>query len=125
MLNILTSRWKYAIIFALVNLILGNSYSYSFIRPVIEKEFGINSALSGIPLIALLVSFCVLMFFNSNIVAKFGNIKTFYIGLAVLAVGYIGSGFVNNIELLTLFFGVISGAGIGILYSSTLSLVMG
>lgn len=120
MLNILTSRWKYAIIFALINLILGNSYSYSFIRPVIEKEFGINSALSGMPLIALLISFCVLMFFNSNIVAKFGNIKTFYIGLAVLAVGYIGSGFVNNIELLTLFFGVISGAGIGILYSSTL-----
>ncbi len=120
MLQFFSSRWRFAVFFALINLILGNSYSYSFIRPVIEKNYGINSALSGIPLIALLVSFCVLMFLNNRIVAKYGNITTFYIGLVVLAVGYIGSGFVDNIFLLTLFFGIISGAGIGILYSSTL-----
>jgi MFS transporter, OFA family, oxalate/formate antiporter len=120
MLRFFNSRWIYAVIFSCINLILGNSYSYSFIRPVIETKFQIGSDLSALPLIASLLSFCTLMFFNSRIVARFGNIKTFWLGLFLLALGYIGSGFVNDIYSLTLFFGIIAGSGVGVLYSSTL-----
>ncbi len=120
--SIINSRWRFPITFSLINVILATAYSYSFIRPAVEKSYNIDVSLSVLPVTAFFIFLSSFVGINSQLIKIFGLIKTFYIGWFLFSLGFICSGFCTNIWQLALCFGVIAGAGIGIIYSSNLAL---
>ncbi len=104
-------------------LMLGTVYSYSVFRLALEKELQIGATQSGMPYMVSLAVFAMFMYFTGKHIDKF-HPRLILIGGAVLvSLGWILSSFVTNIFLLTLTYGVISGAGVGIMYGVPLSAV--
>jgi MFS transporter, OFA family, oxalate/formate antiporter len=116
-----TGRWFLIPLGSVVLLCLGTVYSWSIFRKPLEELFGISATQSLLPFTFLLVLYALLMPVTGFYIDKIGVGKITAIGGVVTGIGYILSSLTTNIILLTITYGVIAGAGVGIAYGVPLA----
>lgn len=114
-------RWFLIPLGSVVLLCLGTVYSWSIFRKPLEDLFGISATQSLLPFTFLLVLYALLMPVTGFYIDKIGVGKITAIGGVVTGIGYILSSLATNIILLTITYGVIAGAGVGIAYGVPLA----
>ncbi len=107
----------------LMMLCLGAVYSWSVFRTPIESHFQINSLLSGLPYMTSLVFYSVFMVLTGENRTKLPFKTWMYIGAFLISAGWILSAFSTQIATLTLLYGCMVGAGVGIMYGIPMLLV--
>jgi len=116
-------RWIYVFLGIIIMMFLGTVYSYSIFRVPIEDLYKVGSTLSGLPYMISLASYAVFMFLAGKILNKYKPKYIILIGGIVLAVGWLISSIASNIFILTLTYGLIIGAGVGIIYGVPMHVV--
>ena len=110
------SKWIYLIFGILIMMCLGTVYSYSVLRPSVERHYVVGSMLGGLPYMTSLAFYAIFMFLTGRHLERFDPRMVLITGGLLVSLGWILSAFAPNIYALTLTYGVISGAGVGIAY---------
>lgn len=109
-------RWLYVFLGIIIMMCLGTVYSWSVFRISIEKIFEIGTAQSGLPYMISLASYAVFMLLTGKYLDKYSPGSIILLGSILVGGGWILSGFAPNIYVLTCTYGLITGAGVGIVY---------
>lgn len=107
-------------------LCLGTVYSWSIFRKPLTEAFKLQKVTVGatdtlLPFATLLVVFAVLMPIASRYIERYGAAKVTAVGGAIVGLGYFLSSFATSIPLLIVTYGLIAGAGVGIVYGVPIS----
>ncbi|HAS74549.1 MAG TPA: MFS transporter, partial [Clostridiales bacterium UBA8960] len=106
-----------------IMLCLGTIYSWSVFRLPIEAWLGVGSTQSGLPYMTALAVYAVSMMLTGRVLDRFSPFSVVLVGSGFVAAGWILSAYVDNIFALTMTYGVLSGAGVGIIYGVPMSVV--
>ena len=109
-------RWLYVFLGIIIMMCLGTVYSWSVFRISIEEIFEIGTAQSGLPYMISLASYAVFMLLTGKHLDKYSPRSIILVGSLLVGGGWILSGFASNIYVLTCTYGLITGAGVGIVY---------
>ncbi|MFB2917587.1 MULTISPECIES: OFA family MFS transporter [Aerosakkonema] len=109
-------RWIFVLLGLLLLLCLGAVYSWSIFRQPLEELFSISATQSLLPFMVLLVLYSLLMPVAGFYIDKVEVSKIAAFGGIVMGIGYILSGFASSLTALTITYGGIAGAGVGIAY---------
>ena len=114
-------RWGLVVLGLLINICLGAVYAFSVFRGPLEKAvvdggWGISATQSGLPFMVFLATLALSMALAGGLAGRWGPRKTALLGGALVGAGWILSGFAPNIAWLTIFYGVIAGGGVGVIY---------
>ena len=104
-------------------LCLGTVYSYSVFRFPIEELFNIGSTQSGMPYMIALAFYAFFMFITGKYIDKYNPRSILLLGGFLVSIGWILSAYAPNIFVLTVTYGVISGAGVGIAYGVPMTVI--
>ncbi len=107
----------------IVYICLGTVYSWSIFKKPLEQLFEANPAQSNLPYMFFLLFFAVLMPVTGKHMDKTGYRKTLVAGGVLTGAGWILSGFTSDIYLLTITYGIIAGAGVGIAYGVPITVI--
>jgi MFS family permease len=107
----------------LIMLCLGTVYSYSIFRPYVEELYQTGTTESGLPYMFSLTFYALFMMITGKFIGKCKPGTLTRIGGFLVGSGWILSGFADNIYILTITYGMVLGAGVGILYGVPLNLV--
>lgn len=116
-------RWILVVIGLLINVCLGSIYAFSIFRKPLESLWGITSSQSGYPFMVFLMVFALTMPIAGSLMAKWGPKHTAMLGGLLVGGGWIAASFSTDITILTLLYGVIGGAGAGIVYGCPIAVV--
>jgi OFA family oxalate/formate antiporter-like MFS transporter len=116
-------RWIYVILGIVIMMCLGTVYSWSVFRLAIEELFNIGSTQSGLPYMVSLAFYSLFMFLTGKYLNKYSPRIIISIGALLVALGWILSAFAPNVYVLTITYGVIIGAGMGIAYGPPMTVV--
>ncbi len=116
-------RWVFVAIGLLINVCLGSIYAFSVFRKPLEALWGISSSQSGYPFMVFLAVFAVTMPLAGNLIERWGPRMTATLGGLLAGSGWIAASFSRDINTLTLLYGVIGGAGVGIVYGCPIAVV--
>ncbi|MBL8500680.1 MAG: MFS transporter, partial [Nitrosomonas sp.] len=117
-------RWMFVAIGLLINVCLGSIYAFSVFRKPLEALWGISSSQSGYPFMVFLAVFAVAMPLAGNLIERWGPRTTATLGGLLAGTGWIAASFSTDIATLTLLYGVIGGAGVGIVYGCPIAVVV-
>jgi OFA family oxalate/formate antiporter-like MFS transporter len=109
-------RWGFVVLGLVINVCLGAVYAFSVFKKPLIAEWGITTTQSGFPFMVFLAMFAVAMAVGGPLITRWGPQKTSLLGGVLVGAGWILAGFSPNILVLTLSYGGIAGAGVGILY---------
>lgn len=116
-------RWLFVLIGLLINICLGSIYAFSVFRKPLEAMWDIPSSQSGYPFMVFLAVFAIAMPLAGNLMANWGPKKTATLGGSLVGTGWIAASFAPDITTLTLLYGVIGGAGVGMVYGCPIAVV--
>jgi MFS transporter, OFA family, oxalate/formate antiporter len=116
-------RWLLIPLGIIIQLCLGTAYSWSIFSKPIAKSLDVNTLMGNLPFTILLVTFSIVMPIAGAYIERFGATKIIAAGAIVMGVGYTLSGFVKSIPLLVVTYGILAGAGIGIVYGAPLAVI--
>ncbi len=111
-----TGRWLYILLGLLAMLSMGTVYSWSIFRRPLQDLYGFQSRESLLPFTVLLVMYAVFMPVAGSRMHRFGPRRTMAFGSLLVALGYMLSSRATSLLPLTLTYGVLGGAGVGIAY---------
>jgi len=114
-------RWMLVAIGFAINICLGSIYSYSVFRKPLEAMWGLSSTESGLPYMIFLALFAFTMPIAGGFLDKFGPRITVIIGSILVGAGWILASLSTNIYILTVLYGVIGGAGVGVVYGAPIA----
>jgi len=114
-------RWGFVLLGLLMNICLGAVYAFSVFKVPLQTQWAISATQSGLPFTVFLAVFALSMAFGGGLIGKWGPRRAGLLGGALLGVGWILAGFAPSITWLTIFYGVIGGAGVGIIYGSPIA----
>ncbi|MEN4042341.1 MAG: MFS transporter [Anaerolineaceae bacterium] len=119
------SYWRgwYIVAGIIILMCLGTVYSYSVFRMPIEELFDIGSTYSGMPYMMALAFYAIFMFLTGKALDRFHPRSILLCGGMLVAMGWSLSSMATSIPFLTLTYGVMSGAGVGIAYGVPLTVV--
>lgn len=117
------ARWLYVILGLVIMMALGTVYSWSVFRLPVEALYNVGAAQSGLPYMTALSFYSLFMFLTGRFFNTWSPRKTILTGVLLVSIGWILSAFAPNIQILTVTYGVISGAGVGIVYGAPLAVV--
>jgi OFA family oxalate/formate antiporter-like MFS transporter len=117
-------RWVFVAIGLLINVCLGSIYAFSVFRKPLEALWGISSSQSGYPFMVFLAVFAVAMPLAGNLIERWGPRMIATLGGLLAGTGWIAASFSTDIAILTLLYGVIGGAGVGIVYGCPIAVVV-
>jgi MFS family permease len=106
----------------LVMLLLGSVYSWSIIRVSVESTFSISATESGIPYMLSLVFYSLSMLVAGKIMKRYQKFVVI-LGVVSFLSGLFLSSLANNIVLLSLSYGVLTGVGVGMIYGVPLYVI--
>ncbi len=115
-------RWGFILVGLAINLCLGAVYAYSIFKPAVEKVFGVTAFQGNLPFMTFLFCFAVTMFFGGRMLERVGPRWLALGGGLVVGLGWILSSFATSIGMLVLTYGVIAGAGVGLVYGCPVAL---
>ena len=116
-------RWVFVPLGIVILLCLGTVYSWSVFKLPIVDLFDAGYTLSGLPYMTALAFYAIFMLITGRFLDK-SNPRLFLIGGSLLvSLGYILSSFAPDVYVLTITYGIISGAGVGIVYGAPLAVV--
>ncbi|MBS3990842.1 MAG: OFA family MFS transporter [Erysipelothrix sp.] len=115
--------FRYIILGILIMLMIGTVYTYSVFRVALEVKFNLSTSLSGLPYMVALASYALFMLIGGKFVHTTHPRNMMLVGGFLVALGWILSSFTTNIVLFTLTYGLISGAGVGIVYGVPMAVV--
>jgi MFS family permease len=105
------------IVFGIVIMVcLGTVYSWSVFRMAVEQHFKIGATLSGLPYLVSLAVYAVSMLFSGRLLDRKNPRSMVLVGGLLVGLGWILSSYARSIFAVALSFGVITGAGVGIVY---------
>ncbi|MDP3281117.1 MAG: OFA family MFS transporter, partial [Nitrosomonas sp.] len=116
-------RWILVVTGLLINVCLGSIYAFSVFRKPLEALWGVSSSQSGYPFMVFLAVFAIAMPFAGSLVARWGPKKTTMLGGLLVGTGWIAASFSPDITVLTILYGVLGGAGVGIVYGCPIAVV--
>ena len=109
-------RWAFVLVGLLMNVCLGAVYAFSVFRKPLEGLWDISATQAGLPFMVFLAVFALFMALAGGLVTSWGPRKTSLLGAVLVGAGWILAGLAPDILWLTIFYGVIGGSGVGILY---------
>lgn len=109
-------RVRYILSGTVLMLILGTVYSYSVFRGPIQEAYGANHFQSGLPYMVALAFYALFMFLTGKQINRFKPRTILLMGSTLVSLGWVLSSFTTSIYGLTVTYGVITGAGVGIAY---------
>ena len=114
-------RWLFLPLGITAMLCLGTVYSWSIFRKPLTEAFKKQGMTIGatdtlLPFATLLVVFAILMPIASRYIERYGAAKVTAVGGTIVGLGYFLSSFATSIPLLIVTYGLIAGAGVGIVY---------
>lgn len=118
-----TFRWLYVLTGNLLMMCLGTVYAWSVFRIPVEQTFGIGTTLSGLPYMVSLAFYALFMLISGKYLSRFSPRLVITVGALLISAGWIGSAYASNIYVLTLTYGVVIGAGVGIAYGVPMAVV--
>ena len=121
--SIFLKRWRYVLLGIIIMMCLGTVYSYSVFRLSIEKIFNVGATQSGMPYMTALAVYALFMLLTGRYLDKFNPRSIITLGGLLVSLGWILSAYAPNIYVLTITYGVISGAGVGIVYGVPMTIV--
>ena len=107
----------------MIMMFLGTVYSYSVFRLELENKFQIGASESGLPYMFALAFYALFMFFTGKFIERIHPKKILIFGGLLVSLGWVLSSFASNIYVLTLTYGCVGGAGVGIAYGVPISVV--
>ncbi|PXW89924.1 MFS transporter [Nitrosomonas sp. Nm84] len=116
-------RWIFVLVGLLINVCLGSIYAFSVFRKPLETLWEITSSQSGYPFMVFLAVFAITMPLAGNLIARWGPKNTAMLGGLLSGTGWIAASFSADIATLTILYGVIGGAGVGIVYGCPIAVV--
>lgn len=118
-----TFRWVYVLTGNLLMMCLGTVYAWSVFRIPVEQTYGIGTTLSGLPYMVSLAFYALFMLISGKYLSRFSPRLVITAGAFLVSAGWIGSAYAPNIYMLTLTYGAVSGAGVGIAYGVPMAVV--
>ena len=115
------NRWIYIPLGLIIFMCMGTVYSWSVFKKPIEELFKISATQSGLPYTFFLIFYAITMPVAGGFIDKYGPKLVTIVGGLVVAIGWFLSGFVSNITLLVVTYGVIAGSGVGIAYGAPMA----
>ncbi|MEO0068924.1 MAG: OFA family MFS transporter [candidate division WOR-3 bacterium] len=119
--NKMFNRWLIVVGALLIQLCLGAIYAWSVFRKPLESTLNITSTQASLPFSFVLVFFALATVIGGRLQDRFGPRIVAIIGGFLLALGMILASFAQNIAMLVIAYGVISGIGIGFAYVCPIS----
>lgn len=116
-----TGRWIYVFLGMVVNFCLGAVYAYSVFKKPLEELFNASATQGGLPYMIFLAMFALFTFIAGKFIDKLGPRKVMMVGGAVVGIGWMLTYFASSITMVVLTYGVIGGAGVGIVYGGPVS----
>ena len=116
-------RWAYLLLGFLIMMCLGTVYSWSVFRSPIEELYDLSFTQSGLPYMTSLGFYALCMFITGKYLDKHSPRLIITIGTILVAIGWILSSYAPNIFVLTISYGVIIGAGVGIIYGAPITII--
>lgn len=114
-------RWGYVLIGIIVMMCLGTVYSYSVFRVPVEKAYNAGATMSGMPYMTALASYALFMYLAGKYLDKYNPRHIIALGGLLVSLGWVLSAYTTSIYMLTVTYGLISGAGVGIVYGVPLA----
>lgn len=105
-----------------INVVLGTVYAFSLFRKPLEELWGIGATASGLPFMVFLAVFAAGMAVAGRFLDRWGPRKTGLLGSLLVGAGWVLAGLSPNVQILTLTYGVIAGAGVGFLYGCPIAM---
>jgi MFS transporter, OFA family, oxalate/formate antiporter len=121
--NSKNKRWVYVILGLLIMVMIGTVYSYGVFRVAIEPIFNISTSISGYPYMVALASYAIFMLFSGPYIQRFHPRFMLLGGGFLVSLGWVLSSMTSNISQFILTYGLISGAGVGIMYGVPMAVV--
>lgn len=116
-------RWGYVILGIIIMMCLGTVYSWSVFRLHVEELYNVGTTESGFPYMISLAFYALFMFLTGKYLDKYSPRLIISFGSILVAIGWILSAYAPNIYILTITYGVIIGAGVGIAYGAPMTVV--
>lgn len=116
-------RWLYVILGIIIMMCLGTVYSWSVFRLHVEELYNVGTTQSGFPYMISLAFYALFMFLTGKHLDKYKPRIIIAFGSILVAIGWILSAYAPNIYVLTITYGVIIGAGVGIAYGAPMTVI--
>ncbi len=124
-----SGRWVFVITGMIMNLCLGTVYAWSMFTKPLQAYFStpevkITATQTLLPFMIFLAVFTVLMPISGRILQRGVSPRLLsIIGSLLVAAGWVLSGYASNINYMYVTYGVIAGAGVGIVYGIPIAVV--
>ncbi|MGD9576899.1 MAG: OFA family MFS transporter [Syntrophorhabdus sp.] len=114
-------RWIFVILGMVVNMCLGAVYAYSVFKKPLETLFNSSATEGNLPFMIFLAMFALFTFFSGRFIDKMGPRTVMMVGGIVVGLGWILTKFAGSMTMVVITYGIIGGAGVGIVYGGPVS----
>ena len=104
-----------------VNMCLGAVYAYSVFKKPLETLFNSSATEGNLPFMIFLAMFALFTFFSGRFIDKMGPRTVMMVGGIVVGLGWILTKFAGSMTMVVITYGIIGGAGVGIVYGGPVS----
>jgi OFA family oxalate/formate antiporter-like MFS transporter len=114
-------RWIFVVLGMVINMCLGAVYAYSVFKKPLETLFNATATQGNLPFMVFLAVFALFTFFSGRFIDKLGPRKVMMVGGIVVGLGWILTKFAGSMTMIIITYGIIGGAGVGIVYGGPVS----
>jgi len=114
-------RWIFVGLGIIINMCLGAVYAYSVFKKPLETLFNATATQGNLPFMIFLAMFALFTFFSGRFIDKLGPRKVMMVGGIVVGLGWILTKFAGSMTMVVITYGIIGGAGVGIVYGGPVS----
>lgn len=118
-----SGRWLFVVLGFTINICLGSVYAYSVFRGPVQKLLDVSATAAGMPFMIFLAVFAFMVFVGGQLIGKLGPRNLGILGGILVGVGWMLASRSGNIGMLTITYGIIGGAGVGLAYGVPLAVV--
>ncbi len=114
-------RWVPVVLGSLIMMCLGTVYAWSVFRLPVQDAYGVGATAGGLPYMVSLAVYALSMLLTGRHLGDMSPRKLIWMGSALVALGWMLSSLATGIGGLTLSYGVLIGAGVGIAYGAPMN----